>query len=525
MSIPATELQDCQIISKTFERGANFSVSEESVFAVMAPSICTMRNLAKSTKSLIKEDKLQDIPVDKDNDDSLLDRWTKGGLDGTDCIPCNLRINFKELLTFQSSINQLYDYYLQYFQAALKQIEAITKMLSGDDKLIDLCSMINYFKNFMCVPDLQRIIAAFTALIMQLGIELSSLFDLVLQLVGPIMMPFLNQVIAQVNKFFLMAIKPLECIVNSITSHISKLDYGAIFANPNLATVQNTFKVGGVTINKKRIVNPIANDQAIKDNKQIKDAETKLDKLKVKSSTTDITNQKEVEDINTQTSQAKQEYQEALRNKDLTAIGQTNAKLNEMLNTVRSSLFSLIKYIKMVIDKFNDFQNKLVGDFVKMLNTLMGGGTGLIIQLQDKLAIVQLIALIKSIIKIYKQGLDCPTGDTDSIAPILSSRSDALIYQDKDGNIHVKQNTSEIDPAIEATIKGFGKNPENAEDSAFNKLNSLITYTGNPILDSSISRIVKSLASPLDFTFKCGLQTSVADAEQVNQWISELNQV
>jgi len=37
-----------------------------------------------------------------------------------------------------------------------------------------------------------------------------------------------------------------------------------------------------------------------------------------------------------------------------------------------------------------------------MLNTLTGGGTGLLIQLNDKLAIVQLITLIKAIMNVTR---------------------------------------------------------------------------------------------------------------------------
>jgi len=50
----------------------------------------------------------------------------------------------------------------------------------------------------------------------------------------------------------------------------------------------------------------------------------------------------------------------------------------------------------------------------------------------------------------------------------------------------------------------------------------LVKYTGNPVLDSSISKTVNALTTPVNVTFRCSLQTSVANAEQVNKWISEL---
>jgi hypothetical protein len=406
----------------------------------------------------------------------------------------------------------------------------MTNLLTGKGKTTDICPLIKFFKEFMCVPDLQRMIAALTALIMQLGIELSSLFDLVLQLVGPLMMPFLNEIINQINQFFLTAIKPLECIIGVITSHLSKLDYGAIFSNPTNAQIKGTIETGTITLTKSKVdLNPIATNQNQKDHLAVLKAEEKLIKIKQNSKNINISNSSDVILQRQQEQQSQQEYQDSLRNKDLTAIGKTNEELHKILETTRSALFNLIKYLKMVIDKFNAFQNILVGDFIKMLNTLTGGGTGLLIQLNDKLAIVQLITLIKAIMNVYKNGLQCDTdGDKNNIIPVLPIRSNMVVYEDKEGYIHIDENSSEIDAAIDGAIKGIGRNPDNFDvvgngDVAYQKLTSLIKLTGNELLDSDISRVIESLARPSRVTFKCPLETTVADAEKVNQWISELN--
>jgi hypothetical protein len=520
MPIPATELSDYQTIVKHFERGCNFSVTEESVFAVMAPSICTMRNLAKSTADIIRDSKLQPLDLSKETEDSLKERL-KNKLE--DCIPCDLRADFKETLDFKAQWRQLIKYYMDYFKNALEQIKAMADLLSGkgEDKL-DLCSFLDFFKDFVCIPDLQRLIAALTALAMQLGLELSSLFDLILQLIGPIMMPFLNQIINQVNQFFQMAIKPLECIINAITTQLSKLDYGALFSNPTNAQVRGTLESGPVVINNAKIdFNPLVTQQNVKEHTVALEAEQNVYNVRQRASTIDRTNPEAVAQQRRQEQEAQQAYQTALRDKDLTAIGKANADLTKTLNTVRSALFSLIKYVQMVVDWFNSFQEKVIGDFVKMLGTLTGGGTGMIITLQNKLAIVQLIKLLKTLKDLYKKGkLEC---NSNNLAPALSRNSDALIYQDVNGNVIVEDKNNDIESAMNNAIQGAGQ-VANSDISIQDKLKSIIKFTGNPIIDSSLIQAAETITTKRKITISCS-KTSTENTSKVNQWISELNQL
>ena len=51
-SFPSTQLQDCQTITKAFERGCNHSMTEESVYAMMTPQLNTMRSTSKAVSRI-----------------------------------------------------------------------------------------------------------------------------------------------------------------------------------------------------------------------------------------------------------------------------------------------------------------------------------------------------------------------------------------------------------------------------------------------------------------------------------------
>jgi hypothetical protein len=71
-----------------------------------------------------------------------------------------------------------------------------------------------------------------------------------------------------------------------------------------------------------------------------------------------------------------------------------------------------------------------------------------------------------------------------------------------------------------AKVIGTGSSPL---DETRQRVKSLIELTGDPVLDTTIARAIDTITSPVKLQFRCPLQTSVADAEQVNRWIQELS--
>ena len=509
-TLSVTELQDCSAICKTFERGCHYSISEESVYAVLAPQICTMRNLAQSTTLILDNVKKTNVndtinnPTNEtvNNDDnarlkrkSLADQWTGDQLFnvlGSDCIPCKFKtyslkqLNLKNILSDAESA--LFGPLVSFFQQALQQLQAMLDMLSGKNQYIDLCQFIKFFKEFMCVPDIQFLIAALTALLAKLALELSGLFDLIIQLIGPIMLPFLNIVINQLQQLIELAIKPLECIVNAITELISKLDIGALFKN--LGSINtNIGIVGGTTrLSNGRTVT-IPNASVNVNLSGLKDLGQQLD------------------------------YASSIK----------QASQNGLL-TVRSMLFQLVDFCRETVDAINNIQALLVGDFLKLLNSLTGGGNGTLFQLNKKLAIVQVITILKTLIQTYKKGTKCSSDEEEalSILPLLPLQN-ASIYKNDQGQITFQQNPDVINNTINQALASLIPNdsqPINSDtfgNNVVQNLQSLIELTGDKVLDSEISKTIDAISTPTKITFDCTTRTSVSDAEKVNQWIAELS--
>lgn len=503
------ELQDCSTVCKTFERGCNFSITEESVYAVLAPQICTMRNLAKSTMAIIEDTKKTDEPnlVESPNattldpstgtpveeeDPSFIDKMIEGatngdqlfGLLGSDCIPCKFRLNFKKEMTVKSFFfdmdSPLFGSMYKFFLESYEQIVAVADMLSGKDQYVDLCQFVRFFKQFMCVPDIHALIAALTALLMKLSIELSSLFDIILQLIGPILMPFLNQVVNQIQQLIDLAIKPLECIVAAISNLMSKLDMNVLFQN-----------LGSINMS-------IGASSESPSGEKKSPLELDLSGLK------DIGNQ-------------------------LDYASATKAGMQKGLLSIKSLIAQLMSYCREAETAIYSIRDLILGDFIKLLTSLTGGSGGTLLSLGKKLAIVQMIVLLKSLVKAYDKGINCGT-DEDEELSILPSQRGFTLFKDANGDTVWQQSTDETNKAVELALAGLiepGKefDPERVGNETMNKLKSLIKLTGDPVLDSSISRTIETLTTPVKLTFRCSAQTKVADAEKVNNWISELNSI
>ena len=101
------------------------------------------------------------------------------------------------------------------------------------------------------------------------------------------------------------------------------------------------------------------------------------------------------------------------------------------------------------------------------------------------------------------------------------------LFTDSDGTVHIEEKDDGVKAALEDVARAFGvvppSNPPEDDNRSRQKLKSLVKFTGNDALNSSISRAVDNLTTPMKVKFKCPLQTSVAQAEQVNKWIRELD--
>ena len=130
------------------------------------------------------------------------------------------------------------------------------------------------------------------------------------------------------------------------------------------------------------------------------------------------------------------------------------------------------------------------------------------------------------------------------IEPWIPETTGFKVWTDEDGTIHIDGDQAELDAAVDTLVQATGVQPDSLQksldgggdgtssaekdrggvpDTASQKLKSLIEFTGDPVLDSEITKTAELVTRQVNVTFKCPLNTSVAQIEQINQWIREVN--
>lgn len=255
-----TGMQDCAMIAKMYERGAHYTPTEAAVFAPLQRSVSNAKILSKKmaqtmqrylnapeqspadqSKELIAsaaeqgldlndsgggaatdQSQLQNLrvgdedqPTQGDNFGDKLLSWAK------DCIPClerpdgwlQMQPNLDLLNTMEVSL-----------RGSLGNLMRIGSMLKNFDLFGDLCALLNMF-DFICIPDLQRILAAIMAF---LAFEIPSfegLLNFIQALICPIFAPILAGLSGLLDQFVLLVTNPLTCIIDAINAQLSKLKF------------------------------------------------------------------------------------------------------------------------------------------------------------------------------------------------------------------------------------------------------------------------------------------------------------
>lgn len=592
---PSTELQDCQTIAKTFEKGCNHSLTEESVFAMMTPQLSTMRstsaavsriasdNLSKSSLNSQTNEEQATVAIGNVNSDNKSDNFfssigdnfvpgtdSLGGIFNSECIPCGFRINFTEELNIKFAVDSFWDRLEAMLAQMINQIQQLINMFKNLDKYIDLCAFLKFLKDFVCIPDLQKILGLLAAFMMKLALQLDLSFDLVLSLIAPLFMPFFSGLVEQLNKYLLMIIRPINCIIDSIQNILSKLDYNVLFQNfknasvsfgpkvgnaPNpvnvnlggrIPIIDKTFSAGKtVTVNdpngkvpidsRGRVVEwQLSKPFDVQRNKEQADIEKAAKELQSVRQSAQSVNGKDaaaVEAYRAREQRAKDNYSDALRERNLSEIGEASQKVEQFQTSIKGAFFSITNYLRLAATQLDDFIKGIMDEFKKIIDEFLGGNGRSTFLLNQKLEVIQLVGFIIAVIKALKKHPDCEEGkEVETYLNQLPVRQGMRVWNDDNGRIHIEEDDEDLSPAINDLIKDRAKasipislDPNaSGNDKTRQTLNSLIEFTGDPVLDTSISRAVDSLSTRARVVFRCPLQTSVAQAEQVNKWISEL---
>lgn len=588
------EIQDCFTITRAFERGASYSTSEEAVFALLTNRLCTYNSVSKTIGKVIdrrqqnaapasaseKEDlegsnsgQLGGLNLRGANSNNATDsisgsseddppRDDLGGIFDNECIPCGFRINFKEDLNIRAGLEDIGEkigaVWERYLRDALNQILAVIDMFRNLDKYVDLCALLKFLKEYVCVPDLQKILAALMALLMNLSSDMNSIMDTVFSMLAPLFQPFLSQLVNTLEDYLLMILRPIECIIDAIINILGKLDYNVVFQNVsqtkvNLFGTREDVKRNDQTLTAEEVeqtdefgisgvpdvssgrgddrpvsgnINPTAGQQMAEE-RRVAAAEDRVNEVRQNAANVDATDPEAYEEYKRQQAEAAQEYKDARRNRDLSAIGRAQQNIRKGFNSFRGSLFELVAFLREAVQRLEAFIAETIDEFQKLYSQ-HGNGSGRFVNLaQKKLALVQMIAMIKAIIDAFREHPDCEEDkEVDTYISLLPRNQGLSVWVDEDGSVNIVEDNDAFAEALEdvvAAVGGVGSDGDDESGGPSQKLKSLIELTGDPVLDTEIQQGITGLTTPLSAQFKCPLRTSVANAEKVNQWIEELN--
>lgn len=585
------DICNCMTIQKAFERSASYAVSEQSIFAMMTPILTPMRiQSAALGNQMDNSDATFPISnnfmnADRATEDDepfftkLKGNWFPEGEEVTaffdsKCIPCGFRLESPAQAIgehFKAFGRSILEHWKAWLMAYLRQLQQLQDFFgpSGPSKYIDICALINFLKDFMCVPDLQRMLSALMALMSKVSFEFGGLLDLILGLIAPLVQPFLSGMVDIVSKYIMMIIKPLECIINAIQNMIRKLDYNVLFQNIDKldkhigvgrregkvvgfggkSTTEAFQELGKIPVVGTYMPEPDARGayelhegpgravdadfnllgpggnwikaENARNQAAVEKAAEELAALR--RAGPDGSSPKELERHSEQVDNKKQALQDAKDERDLSELGEINKSLSGVMFALKSALFELIGMLKDAMRAVEEFFNKLFDELKKIMGEFIGGSGGMAAMLMQKMAIVQMVALLSSLIKFMMKGMKCDDEEEDAIRVerFFDQYQGMKMWTDEEGNIHIEEDPEVMAKAIEETVKAVGISP--SVDEPMQKLKSLIEFTGDPVLDTEIARTTEALVTPIKVSFKCPLQTTVQQASNVNKWMSELD--
>lgn len=573
-------LQDCMSITKAFEKAAAHSVTEESTFALMNPILSGIRAQSSSLiSSLDSEMERYEVKQDIDNNDKAesaavvanvpglagLEAGQSNSLESGDisppqssiqqaglfnavknstgenikgstinvidkvmdvtCIPCKDRIHILAELNAKQMFlgigGELAQSRNDWMTRQFSQLREMMKFFSSGSEFFDICKLREFFMDFVCPGDFAKILSALMALMMKLAFEITSVFDLILGLVGPLILPILTNMINLLEEYMLLIIKPIECIIESIQKMTSKFDYGTLFSSVD------KFKVGlgpntGLNENSRAVefslLGPLDNliqEENRNEQETVNRAAEKLRHINTLTKNVDGSNPDEVTKHNKQQDAARREYREAVQEQSGTKIQSLNKTIGGVLISIKGIMATLIEFLREIATSIQAFLTDFFDEVKKLMGSYIGGSGNMIKLNFKKLIIVQLIGFIMAFKKQLDSGIKCDEKEgMNNILDDINDNNSLTFSMNEVGEITITENQEDVNDAIMEVVKALGGSQD---------LVSMVEFTGDPLLDVEIMRTIEEVVTPVKVSFGCTAVTSVEKVEQVNEWITSLN--
>lgn len=248
----ATRLADATACVRAYQKALFASAEEESVFSALLPKVANIRTTAFSASSMLgnlgnppsanlaipgQSFNLSPSQVINPGDwQEVLNQ----------CIPCGDRLNFPGQLIELIPLRFLEDL-LRLLDQLLGQLDQLINLLNSGSVYNDLCQLYKFFVDFVCIPDLQRIIALLGAMLFRMSVNLAMGLDVLKMLVQPIFLPIFVNITSLLHQFVSLIVAPIECIVNAIDLQLEKLDVTKGLSTEQVQAIADTATQPGLT--------------------------------------------------------------------------------------------------------------------------------------------------------------------------------------------------------------------------------------------------------------------------------------
>ncbi len=191
------------------------------------------------------------------SDTSAKDRAKEIGKMITECVPCFDRLLDGMQLLPDGDLLEIHALNIKIRTDLLDKIMALFK---DPGAFINICDLLKLLSK-MCPQDLLAILALLTQYLAKLNLDFRFNLDFIIQLVGPILSPFLDALSQWLDKWIQLIIGPLVCVVDHINETIliaqsMKIPFSDVSANvsmdlgvaaPGHNNAAGTFGFGGDT--------------------------------------------------------------------------------------------------------------------------------------------------------------------------------------------------------------------------------------------------------------------------------------
>lgn len=155
-----------------------------------------------------------------------------------DCIPCDGRVTAGfEVDIAQNFKNQIETDILN----RIAYLKDMLNLTSNKDIYNDICSLVNAL-NFMCVPDLMRILSLLTFLLTRYSIKLGDISGMLMALISAMFQPLVVDLRGLFDQYGQLVLGVIECVIDALQFQMQKL--GIDSADESLEGVSTSLKSG-----------------------------------------------------------------------------------------------------------------------------------------------------------------------------------------------------------------------------------------------------------------------------------------